>query len=32
LTPVCDAKFKKVMIGQTEHIWKSFNKLFGGGK
>jgi len=32
LTPICDAKFKKVMIGQTEHIWKSFNKLFGGGK
>tara|TARA_R110000765_G_scaffold264147_3_gene363745 strand:- start:479 stop:1714 length:1236 start_codon:yes stop_codon:yes gene_type:complete len=32
LTPICDAKFKKVMIGQTDHIWKSFNKLFGGGK
>jgi len=31
LTPICDAKFKKVMIGQPEHIWKSFNKLFGGG-
>lgn len=32
LTPICDAKFKKVMIGQADHIWKSFNKLFGGGK
>jgi sporulation protein YhbH len=30
LTPLCDSKFKKVMIGQTEHIWKSFNRLFGG--
>ncbi len=32
ITPICDQKFKKVMIGQTEHIWKAFNKLFGGGK
>ena len=30
LTPLCDNKLKKVMIGQTDHIWKSFNKLFGG--
>jgi len=32
LAPLCDQKFKKVMIGQTEHIWKAFHKLFGGGK
>ena len=32
LTPICDNKFKKVMIGQTEHIWKAFHELFGGGK
>lgn len=32
ITPICDQKFKKVMIGQTEHIWKAFSKLFGGGK
>ncbi len=32
LTPVCDKSFKKVMIGQTEHIWKAFRALFGGGK
>jgi sporulation protein YhbH len=30
LTPLCDSKLKKVMIGQTEHIWKAFNRLFGG--
>jgi len=32
ITPLCDKKFKKVMIGQTDHIWKAFNRLFGGGK
>ena len=32
LTPLCDNKLKKVMIGQTEHIWKAFHELFGGGK
>jgi sporulation protein YhbH len=31
LTPLCDNKFKKVMIGQTDHIWKAFKELFGGG-
>ena len=31
LTPICDQTFKKVMIGQPEHIWKAFRKLFGGG-
>ncbi len=30
LAPLCDTEFKKVMIGQTDHIWKAFNKLFGG--
>lgn len=32
LTPICDNKFKKVMIGQTDHIWKAFKQLFGGDK
>jgi sporulation protein YhbH len=32
LTPVCDGSFKKVMIGQTNHIWTAFKTLFGGGK
>jgi len=32
LAPLCDNKFKKVMIGQTEHIWVAFKDLFGGGK
>jgi len=32
LTPICDQTFKKVMIGQPEHIWKAFRTLFGGGK
>mgnify|MGYP003670546936 CR=1 FL=1 len=32
LTPLCDNKFKKVMIGQTDHIWKAFSQLFAGGK
>jgi len=32
LVPLCDTEFKKVMIGQTDHIWKAFSKLFGGGK
>jgi len=32
LGPVCDNKFKKVMIGQTTHIWEAFAQLFGGGK
>jgi uncharacterized sporulation protein YeaH/YhbH (DUF444 family) len=30
LTPICDTKFKKIMIGQKEHIWGAFNTLFGG--
>jgi len=32
LAPLCDSSFKKVMIGQTEHIWKAFTILFGGSK
>ena len=32
LTPLCDTKFKKVMIGHTDHIWKAFSQLFGTGK
>ena len=30
LTPLCDGKFKKVMVGQAEHIWRAFHALFGG--
>ena len=30
LTPICDNKFKKVMVGNTDHIWTAFNYLFGG--
>jgi hypothetical protein len=32
LAPLCDNKFKKVMIGQTTHIWEAFTSLFGGGQ
>ena len=30
--PICDNTFKRVMIGESEHIWKAFRALFGGGK
>jgi sporulation protein YhbH len=30
LNPICDNKFKKVMIGETDHIWRAFHSLFGG--
>ena len=30
LTPICDSKFKKVMVGESEHIWRAFHSLFGG--
>ncbi len=30
LGPLCDNKFKKVMVGDTEHIWTAFSALFGG--
>jgi uncharacterized sporulation protein YeaH/YhbH (DUF444 family) len=30
--PLCDSTFKRVMIGESDHIWKAFKSLFGGGK
>jgi len=30
LNPICDNKFKRVMVGDTKHIWRAFNALFGG--
>ena len=30
LSPLCDNSLKKIMIGQTDHIWKAFTALFGG--
>jgi len=30
LTPICDNKFKKIMIGESAHIWAAFHCLFGG--
>tara|TARA_R110002020_G_scaffold78132_4_gene196684 strand:+ start:2887 stop:4131 length:1245 start_codon:yes stop_codon:yes gene_type:complete len=30
LNPICDQEFKRVMIGQPEHIWRAFHSLFGG--
>jgi len=30
LTPICDSKFKKVMVGESPHIWRAFHSLFGG--
>ena len=30
LDPLCDHKFKKAMVGDTDHIWKAFKALFGG--
>ena len=32
LNPLCDNKFKKVMIGDVNHIWAAFQDLFGGKK
>jgi len=32
LTPICDNTFKKVMVGETSHIWRAFHSLFGGNK
>ncbi len=32
LNPLRDTKFKKIMIGDTEHIWTAFKNLFGGKK
>jgi len=30
LSPICDNKFKRIMIGEAEHIWRAFHNLFGG--
>ncbi|HAT67164.1 MAG TPA: hypothetical protein DCS66_21645, partial [Flavobacteriaceae bacterium] len=30
LGSLCDNKFKRVMIGSADHIWKAFTCLFGG--
>ena len=30
LNPICDQKFKKIMVGQPDHIWRAFHSLFGG--
>ena len=32
MRPICDNTFKRVMIGESDHIWKAFSQLFGGGK
>jgi sporulation protein YhbH len=30
LNPICDNKFKRVMVGESGHIWRAFHTLFGG--
>ena len=30
INPLCDNTFKKVMIGEADHIWRAFHALFGG--
>ena len=30
LNPICDNKFKRIMVGESEHIWRDFHNLFGG--
>jgi len=30
LHPLCDNQLKRVMLGQSDHIWRAFSKLFGG--
>jgi len=30
LTPICDNKFKRIMVGESGHIWHAFHDLFGG--
>ncbi len=32
MRPICDNTFKRVMIGEPDHIWKAFTTLFRGGK
>lgn len=29
MRPICDNTFKRVMIGEPDHIWKAFTTLFG---
>jgi len=31
INPLCDNIFKKVMVGEADHIWRAFHALFGGG-
>ena len=31
INPLCDNTFKKVMVGEADHIWRAFHALFGGG-
>ena len=30
LSPICDNTFKRIMIGESEHIWRAFHNMFGG--
>ena len=30
LTSLCDNQFKRVMVGESDHIWRAFYSLFGG--
>jgi len=30
LTSLCDNQFKRVMVGESDHIWRAFCSLFGG--
>jgi len=30
LAPLCDNIFKRVMLGESKHIWRAFHSLFGG--
>ena len=32
LTPICDNTFKRVVVGEKDHIWSAFQSLFGGKK
>jgi hypothetical protein len=31
VTPLCSPEFKRIMIGNSDHIWHAFKYLFGGG-
>jgi sporulation protein YhbH len=30
LSPICDNTFKRIMIGEPDHIWRAFHNMFGG--